>query len=231
MGRRAAIRRHAGKDGITAGDHGATVRPGRPASSEGIRASLLDQPGPTPFLWSGLSTAFLGVLWAYHGWMDLGPIAGEVKRPQRNLPIAFIVGIGIVIALYVGANIAYHLVLSQREMADLKEEQIVAAQFCARLLGPAGLMLASVAIMISVFGALNGNLLVGPRVLYAMGEDGMAPAVRTVHPHSYARECDRSARGLVDPARAGGGVATRGGREKVAIRSPDRFLHVRRGHL
>jgi APA family basic amino acid/polyamine antiporter len=67
-------------------------------------------------------------------------------------------------------------------MAALSEEQIVATEFCARLLGPVGMMLASVAIMISVFGALNGNLLVGPRVLYAMGEDGMAPrGLRAVH--------------------------------------------------
>jgi amino acid transporter len=152
-------------------------------SSEGIRASLMDQPAQTPFLWSGLSTAFLGVLWAYHGWMDLGAIAGEVKRPQRNLPIAFIIGVGIVIALYVGANVAYHLVLSQSEMAALPDEQIVAARFCARMLGPVGLILASVAIMISVFGALNGNLLVGPRVFYAMGQDGMAPrGLSAVHP-------------------------------------------------
>jgi len=151
-------------------------------SAEGIRASLMDQPAETAFRWSGLSTAFLGVLWAYHGWMDLAPIAGEVKNPQRNLPVAFLVGIGIVITLYVGANVAYHLVLSQHEMATLQSHQTVAAEFCRRLVGPAGLMLASAAIMISVFGALNGNLLVGPRLLYAMGEDGLAPrGLRTVH--------------------------------------------------
>jgi amino acid transporter len=140
-----------------------------------IEASLYDQPAETAFTWGGLSTAFLGVLWAYHGWMDLGPIAGEVKNPQRNLPVALILGIGIVIVLYVGANVAYHLVLSQREMAGLPEDQNVAAVYCARLVGSVGMMLASVAIVISVFGALNGNLLVGPRLLYAMGQDGTAP--------------------------------------------------------
>jgi len=144
-------------------------------SPEGIRASLWDQPAETGFLWSGLSTAFLGVLWAYHGWLDLAPIAGEVKRPQRNLPIAFLVGMLMLITLYVGANVAYSLVLPQHEMASLGREQNVAAEFCARLVGPVGMVLASAAIMISVFGALNGNLLVGPRLLYAMGQDGLAP--------------------------------------------------------
>jgi amino acid transporter len=147
---------------------------------EGIEASLFEPPaGESPalpvFTWGGLSTAFLGVFWAYHGWMDLGPIAGEVKRPQRNLPLALLVGMGVVVIVYVGANCAYHLVLWQGDMARLPGDQNVAAVFCEKLIGPAGMMLASAAIMISVFGALNGNLLVGPRLLYAMGQDGMAP--------------------------------------------------------
>jgi amino acid transporter len=143
--------------------------------STGVADSLMDQSASTVFRWGGLSTAFLGVLWAYHGWMDLAPIAGEVKQPQRTLPLAFLLGIGIVILVYLGANFAYHLVLSQKEMAGLSREQNVASEFCARLVGPIGAVLAAAAIMISVFGALNGNLLVGPRLLYAMGADGLAP--------------------------------------------------------
>ena len=59
----------------------------------------------------------------------------------------------------------------------------VASEFSLRLLGPVGLLIASTAIMISVFGSLNGNLLVGPRLLYAMGQDGLAPRrCRGLHP-------------------------------------------------
>jgi amino acid transporter len=138
--------------------------------------------GPRPpFTWSGLGTAFLGVLWSYHGWMNIAPVAGEVKNPQRNLPLAFLAGVGIVIFLYLGANLAYHLVIPQHEMAKLIGTTVV-AEFAFRLLGPIGTVLASGAVMCSVFGALNGNLLVGPRVLYAMGEDGLAPrALGAIH--------------------------------------------------
>ncbi len=134
-----------------------------------------------PFTWGGLGTAFLGVLWSYHGWMNVAPVAGEVKNPQRNIPLAFLAGVGIVIFLYLGANLAYHLVIPQTQMAKLTGTTVV-AEFARRLLGPVGTVLASGVVMFSVFGALNGNLLVGPRLLYAMGEDGLAPrALRATH--------------------------------------------------
>ena len=131
---------------------------------------------------AGVCSAFYAVLWAYHGWMNIGPIAEEVSRPQRNIPLALLTGVGVVIFLYLGANLAYYLVIPQPDMAALKNTT-VAAEFALRLLGPIGLLLAASAVMISVFGALNGNLLVGPRLLYAMGADGLAPrALYAVHP-------------------------------------------------
>jgi amino acid transporter len=134
------------------------------------------------FTWGGLATAFLGVLWAYHGWMNLAPVGEEVRDPQRNIPLAFLFGVGTVIFLYLGVNVAYHLIIPQTEMAGLKDTT-VATSFCERLLGPIGALVASAAVMCSVFGALNGNLLVGPRLLYAMGQDGLAPrSLSTIHP-------------------------------------------------
>jgi amino acid transporter len=132
----------------------------------------------------GVATAFLGVLWTYHGWMNVAPVAEEVRRPQRNIPLALLAGVGMLIALYVAANVAYYLVLPRAEMAGLKAP--VATVFFQRLLGPAGLALAAAAMLFSTFGALNGNLLVGPRVLYAMGEDGLAPrALGAVQPRFH----------------------------------------------
>jgi APA family basic amino acid/polyamine antiporter len=155
------------------------------------------------------ATAFLGVLWAYHGWMNIAPIAEEVREPQRNIPRSLFAGIGIVMFLYLGANVAYYLIIPQPEMAKMKapetgitddsaaqvqgprplgldsevQDKTVAIGFCRRLLGSVGVAVAAAAVMISVFGALNGNLLVGPRLLYAMGEDGLAPrALGAVHP-------------------------------------------------
>lgn len=133
----------------------------------------------------GVATAFLGVLWAYHGWQNIAPVAGEVRRPQRNLPLALLAGVGIVITLYLSANLAYALVLPRPEMAAMKNTP-VATGFCLRLMGSTGTVLASGAILFSTFGALNGNLLVGPRLLYAMGEDGLAPVwLRAVHPRFH----------------------------------------------
>ncbi|HJT76659.1 MAG TPA: amino acid permease [Gemmataceae bacterium] len=141
------------------------------------------------------TTALLGVLWAYHGWMNIAPVAEEIRHPQRNIPLALLGGVAILIALYLGTNLSYSLILTQGEMSEMKEaapaaaaegpppqDQTVAIGFCRRLLGPAGVGLAAAMVMCSVFGALNGNLLVGPRLLYAMGEDGLAPrALAEVH--------------------------------------------------
>jgi amino acid transporter len=149
--------------------------------------------------WRGLGAAFLGVLWAYHGWMNIAPVAEEVRDPSRNIPLSLLGGTAIVISLYLGANFAYYLIIPQDQMAKMKapavntpldidqdQDQTVAIGFCRRLLGPVGVAVAAGAIMFSVFGALNGNLLVGPRLLYAMGEDGLAPrAFSAVHPRYH----------------------------------------------
>src|SRR5262249_4075260 len=118
----------------------------------------------------------------YHGWMNISPVAEEVRRPQRNLPLALLSGVAVIITLYLSVNLAYYLVVPRLEMAGLKQAT-VAAEFSLRLLGSLGAAADSARVLCSVFGALNGNLLVGPRLLYAMGEDGLAPrALGVVHP-------------------------------------------------
>jgi amino acid transporter len=115
--------------------------------------------------------------------MNLAPVAEEIREPQRNIPVALLIGVALVIALYLGANFAYALVIPQKEMAALAGDKTVATEYALRLIGPLGAAAASAAIMTSVFGALNGNILVGPRLLYAMGKDGLAPAsLQRVHP-------------------------------------------------
>jgi APA family basic amino acid/polyamine antiporter len=153
-------------------------------------------PAASALDFGAFGSALLAVLWAYHGWMNIGPVAEEVKNPQRNIPLALLGGGVIIIALYLSANLAYALVIPQDEMAQMKEpdpsapvevvDRTVAIGFSRRLLGPVGVGAAAAAVMCSVFGALNGNLLVGPRLLYAMGEDGLAPrALGAVHPRFH----------------------------------------------
>ena len=118
--------------------------------------------------------ALVGVLWAYHGWMNIGPIAEEVRRPQRNIPVALLGGVTLLIAIYLGANVSYYLVIPRAEMVEVRTTA-VSTEFALRLLGPVGAVLGSAALMLSVFGSLNGNLLVGPRLLFAMARDRLAP--------------------------------------------------------
>lgn len=132
--------------------------------------------------WIAFGGALVGIFWAYHGWMNIAPVVEEIKNPQRNLPFALLTGVFILIVLYVSVNIAYYLVIPTSEIATV-QGRTVAGEFSVRLLGSVGLLLASLAVMISVFGSMNGNLLVGPRLLYAMAQDGLAPrSLGTLHP-------------------------------------------------
>jgi amino acid transporter len=138
--------------------------------------------------WAHFGIALIGVLWAYHGWMAIAPVAEEVKNPQRNIPLCLLSGVLILIVLYCGANFAYNLVVprdtitAKNANGELSSTPL-ATEFCLVLLGPVGAVIASAIIMISVFGATNGNMLIGPRLLYAMGKDRLAPvAVSTIHP-------------------------------------------------
>lgn len=138
--------------------------------------------GDMPFEWSKFGAALVAVLWAYHGWMNIGPIAEEVTNPQRNIPRALLGGVCVLILLYVSANVAYYSVMTRDEMMAVKDTT-VATVYCARLLGSAGVAIASAIVMCSVLGSLNGNVLVGPRLLFAMGADRLAPqALTKLHP-------------------------------------------------
>ncbi len=186
----------------------------------------------------GIGSAFLGVLWAYHGWMNIAPVAAEVRQPQRNLPLSLLLGVGIVVFLYLGANLAYYSMIPTSEMAPLSKEgspPVVTVMFL-KLLGPVGTLLASAAIMCSVFGALNGNLLVGPRILYAMGEDGLAPqALRAIHARyrtpAVAIWVEGGWSALLGVDRRSPHGQRRPRREEVPLRLSDRFRHVRRRGL
>jgi amino acid transporter len=146
--------------------------------------SATEVPRPErPISLTGFISALLAALWAYHGWMNIGPVAEEVRRPQRNIPLALLGGVGIVMFLYLGANVAYALVVPWGTLAAIPGDTSTVVVFSQTLLGPIGATVAAAVVMCSVFGALNGNILVGPRLLYAMGADGLAPrALHEVHP-------------------------------------------------
>ena len=124
--------------------------------------------------------ALVSILWVYDGWADLTYVSGEVKRPERNLPLALIIGTLAVILIYVLANLAYLHLLDVGQIANSK---LVAADTAKRSIGGIGETLVSIAVMISAFGTLNGSILTGPRIFFAMADDGLFfKKIASVHP-------------------------------------------------
>lgn len=128
----------------------------------------------------GFSAAMVAALWAYDGWFNLTFVGSEIKDPQRNFPIALTLGTGIVIATYVVTNLAYFYVMPASGVAASDR---VAAEMMRKVLGSPGAAAVSVAAMISIFAALNGSILSGSRIPYALAADGLffRPLAR-VHP-------------------------------------------------
>jgi APA family basic amino acid/polyamine antiporter len=122
---------------------------------------------------SGFAAAMLGALWAYDGWNNVSYMAGEVKRPERNLPIALIGSMLIVMTLYVIVNVSYYYVLTPREVASVSVASSVAAEATRRVLGPLAVSLIAGVMMLSSFGSLQTSILGTARVPFAMARDGI----------------------------------------------------------
>jgi APA family basic amino acid/polyamine antiporter len=124
--------------------------------------------------WRALGVGMIAVLWPYNGWVNATPVAGEIREPQRNLPLALVIGVSIVIAVYVLANVSYHLVLPMERIAASAGG--VAAESFRALFGETGARIAALGVMSSTLGGTGSNLLTGPRIYFAMARDGMLPA-------------------------------------------------------
>jgi amino acid transporter len=130
---------------------------------------------------SGFFAALVAALWAYDGWNNASMVGSEIKNPQKNLPRALIFGILLVIAIYLLTNFAYFYVLSAAEVA---KSDRVAAEMMRKVTGEGGAAVVSIAAMLSIFAALNGSILSGARVPFAMARDGyFFGSVSRVHPH------------------------------------------------
>ena len=145
-----------------------------------IPAPPVDPEAPPAGSLAAFGVATIAVLWAYDGWSDAGFVSGEVKNPQRVLPRAFILGTAGVVALYLAANYVYIKVVGLQSMPG---SELVAADVASALLGPIGVTLIAGAVMISTFGTLNGTMMTGPRVFFAMAEDKLFfERIGKVHP-------------------------------------------------
>jgi APA family basic amino acid/polyamine antiporter len=122
---------------------------------------------------SGFAAAMLGALWAYDGWNNVSYVAGEVKHPERNLPLALISSMLIVIALYVLVNISYYYVLTPTEVASVSTASSVAAEATRRVLGPLAVSLIAAVMLLSSWGSLQTSILGTARIPFAMARDGL----------------------------------------------------------
>ena len=152
-----------------------------PHSANGIYTGALA--GPFVGVLTILAVAQVGSLFSADAWNNVTFTAGEVKNPKRNLPLSLAIGTGVVITLYVLANVIYlnHLPLD----GDPNGTSVVAhgikyatgervgTAVMEQMFGPNGASLMAIAILISTFGCCNGLILAGARVYYAMAKDGL----------------------------------------------------------
>jgi basic amino acid/polyamine antiporter, APA family len=134
---------------------------------------------------SGLGVACLGAFWAYEGWNNLGYIGGELKNPQRNLPLALAIGTLLIMGLYLLLNTVYLYVLPIDRIIDIHRQQngIVAVIAVQEFLGRNGALLVSCLILVTTFNCTISTVLMASRLTYAMALDGLFfKGVERLHP-------------------------------------------------
>lgn len=147
-----------------------------PGSTGNFNSSVAHRGG-----FAGFVAALVAALWAYDGWNNLTMVSGELSDPQRSIPRALILGVLGVMGIYLLANASYFYVLSAEQVAATDR---VAGEAARTFLGSAGSGAVSIAAMISIFAALNGSILSGARVPFAMAYDGLfVSAMKKVHPN------------------------------------------------
>jgi APA family basic amino acid/polyamine antiporter len=117
---------------------------------------------------SGFMAALIATLWAYDGWNDLTMVAGEVRRPERSLPIALIGGLFIVGILFMATNAAIQYILPAAQIAASERPAVAALTVVA---GSAGAGFVAAAMALSIFVTLNGTIMSGARVPFAAARD------------------------------------------------------------
>jgi len=129
---------------------------------------------------AGFMAALVAALWAYDGWNDLNMVSEEIERPERTIPIALIVGVGLVAVLYIGMNAGIQRALPATAIA---KAAVPAAAASEAALGRLGISLVSTGMIFSMLATLNGTVMSGGRVPFAVARDGyLFKALAEVHP-------------------------------------------------
>jgi APA family basic amino acid/polyamine antiporter len=121
-------------------------------------------------MFGAFGVALVASLWAYKGWEGATYSAGEVKRPERNLPMGLLIGTMACVIIYIVANMAYLYVFPASKIA---ESPRIASDVMNVVVGPLGASIISFIILFSIMGAANQTILCSPRVYFAMARDGL----------------------------------------------------------
>jgi APA family basic amino acid/polyamine antiporter len=133
-------------------------------------------------LFAAMAVAMSKALFAYDAWNSVTFAAEEMREPERNLVRSLLFGTIGIMLVYVLAVAVYIYMVPITEMAGIKDNRI-AAEAAQRMMGPSGVAFIAIAILISAFGCVNGLVLAGARVVYAMARDGLFfPGAAAVHP-------------------------------------------------
>lgn len=117
-----------------------------------------------------VGVALVGALFSSDAWNNVTFTAGEMRNPKRNLPLSLALGVSVVSILYLACNLVYLSVLPLAQIQTAPEDR-VGTTVASQIFGPVGVQLMAAAIMVSTFGCLNGMILAGARVYYAMALD------------------------------------------------------------
>ena len=129
--------------------------------------------------------AMVGPIFSQSGWNNVTFTGAEVRKPERNLPVAILAGTAIVVLLYISANVAYVVTLPLEGIQQANQNRVGTAMMQA-IVGPAGAIIMAIAIMISTLGTNNGLIIAGARVYYAMACDKLffGPVARVNSRHA-----------------------------------------------
>jgi len=134
-------------------------------------------------IWHSLGMALIFVLWTYGGWTEATYVAEEIQRPQRNIPLAIVSGVLITTGLYLLVNTIYLWYIPLHELPQIN---LVASAMMEKAIGRIGAVFIGWMVACSAFGALNGYILTGARILYAIGQDHPVFAkLAVIHPRYH----------------------------------------------
>jgi APA family basic amino acid/polyamine antiporter len=151
-------------------------------------------PLPSGNVLAAVGVAMVAVLWSYDGWYAVTNLAGEMRRPERNLPVGIVTGTAMVTVLYLLMNLVYVRALPVEAMGQTGRIGEAAAR---ALFGSIGGRLITVAVLVSTFGCISSTILYAGRIYLPMAQEGIFfPALARIHPRYLTPSASILAQGL-----------------------------------